>query len=247
MVFGEPLNPKERVLWFNRSLAARWHVSVSIVRDGQDPELVIEFETAAAGFTFPATLPITLPMQPGYVRKIFPLNDISHGVQFTELRYRIVSDIGNFAMRRAVAQGFLDTLRLHSEVKTMATKKKKKAASRPKVPEAATVPALTAPSEMARPEYEPMSLNDFRNWMSKAYELQLKYAPALTETQRHAQDVLFRNMARLQREQGPQHAAVANQLLGQYNPEFRAQYGAQQAGLNTLGANVGRELGTDSI
>ena len=125
----------------------------------------------------------------------------------------------------------------------MATKKKKKAASRPKVPEAQMVPSMTAPSEMARPEYEPMSLNDFSNWMNKAYELQLKYAPALTETQRHAQDVLFRNMASLQREQGPLHAATANQLLGQYNPEFRSQYGAQQAGLNTLGANVGRELG----
>ena len=125
----------------------------------------------------------------------------------------------------------------------MATKKKKKTASRPSVPEAQQVPSMTAPSEMARPEYEPMSLNDFSNWMNKAYELQLKYAPAVTEAQRYAQDVLFRNMASLQREQGPQHAAVANQLLGQYNPEFRAQYGAQQAGLNTLGANVGRELG----
>ena len=125
----------------------------------------------------------------------------------------------------------------------MATKKKKKAASRPKVPEAGKVPDLTAPSEMARPEYEPMSLNDFGNWMNKAYQLQLQYAPAVTETQRQAQDVLFRNMSALQREQGPQHAAVANQLLGQYNPEFRQQYGAQQAGINTLGANVGRELG----
>ena len=123
----------------------------------------------------------------------------------------------------------------------MATKKKK-AASRPKVPEAQRVPALTAPSEMARPEYEPMSLNDFSNWMNKAYELQLKYAPALTETQRHAQDVLFRNMASLQREQGPLHAATANQLLGQYNPEFRQQYQAQQGALGLLGQNVTREL-----
>ena len=110
MVFGEPLNPKSGFYGSIEVLQQDGTVSVSIVRDGQDPELVMEFETAAAGFTFPTTFPITLPMQPGYVSKTFPLNDITHGVQFTELRYRIVSDSGNFAMRRAVAQAFLDTL-----------------------------------------------------------------------------------------------------------------------------------------
>jgi hypothetical protein len=124
----------------------------------------------------------------------------------------------------------------------MATKKSKKSAKRPKVPEAERVPALTAPSEMKRPEYEPMSLNDFQNWMNTAYNLQLRRFPEVLATQKQAQSELFRNMASLQREQGPQHAAIANQLLGQYNPEFRQQYGAQQADINTLGQNVKGEL-----
>ena len=80
------------------------------MRDGNDPELVSAFTVDPTGFTLPALFPITLPIQPGYVTQIFPLNNISHGVQFTELRYRIVSNSGNFSMRRAVAQGFLDTL-----------------------------------------------------------------------------------------------------------------------------------------
>ena len=126
----------------------------------------------------------------------------------------------------------------------MATKKKKKSTfKRPSPPEAQMVPGLKEPSEMARPEYEPMSLNDFSNWMNKAYDIQLARFPQVLDTQKQAQSELFRNMGALQREQGPQHAALANQLLGQYNPEFRASYGQQQADLGTLGTNVRNELG----
>ena len=124
----------------------------------------------------------------------------------------------------------------------MAKKKKTSAAKRPSVPEAGTVPAMTAPSEMARPEYEPMSLNDFKNYMDMAYRTQLGYAPQVIDTQRQAQDVLFRNMSALQREQGPLTASVANTLLSQYDPQFRESYNKQQADIGGLGATVGREL-----
>ena len=100
----------------------------------------------------------------------------------------------------------------------MASKKKKKKDSQPKVPSAQAVPALTGPSEMARPEYEPMSLNDFQNWMNTAYDLQLRRFPEVLATQKQAQAELFRQMGDLQREQGPITAGVANQLMQQYNP-----------------------------
>ena len=110
MIFGEPLNPKSGFYGSIEALQQNGSVSISIVRDGNDPELVLEFTIDPTGFTLPALFPITLPVQPGYVSKNFPLNDISHGVQFNELRYKIVSDAGAFSMRRAVAQAFLDTL-----------------------------------------------------------------------------------------------------------------------------------------
>ena len=110
MIFGEPLNLKSGFYGSIEVLQQNGSVSISIVRDGNDPELVSAFTVDPTGFTLPALFPITLPIQPGYVTQIFPLNNISHGVQFTELRYRIVSNSGNFSMRRAVAQGFLDTL-----------------------------------------------------------------------------------------------------------------------------------------
>lgn len=107
MVFGEPLNPKSGFYGSIEVLQQSGAYSISIVRDGNDPEFIQAFEIATAGFTLPATLPITLPVQAGYEKQTFPLNHLG---QFTELRYRIVSDSGAFAMRRAVAQSFLDTL-----------------------------------------------------------------------------------------------------------------------------------------
>ena len=107
MIFGEPLNPKSGFYGSIEVLQQSGTYSISIVRDGNDPEFIEAYEVETAGFTLPATLPITLPMQAGYEKKTFPLN---HKGQFTELRYRIESDSGAFAMRRAVAQGFLDTL-----------------------------------------------------------------------------------------------------------------------------------------
>ena len=37
---------------------------------------------------------------------------------------------------------------------------------------------------MARPEYEPMSLNDFKNYMDMAYRTQLAWAPQVADMQR---------------------------------------------------------------
>ena len=88
----------------------------------------------------------------------------------------------------------------------MAKKKKKSEARRPEVPEAGTVPALTAPSEMARPEYEPMSLNDFKNYMDMAYRTQLAWAPQVAD---------------MQRAEGARFATTANQLMQAYDPQFR--------------------------
>ena len=107
MVFGEPLNPKSGFYGSIEVLQQSGRVLVSIVRDGNDPEFITEFEIETSGFTLPATFPLFLPEQPGYMTRNFPLH---HKAQFTELRYRIVSESGNFSMRRAVAQGFLDTL-----------------------------------------------------------------------------------------------------------------------------------------
>ena len=109
----------------------------------------------------------------------------------------------------------------------MAKKKKKSEARRPEVPEAGTVPTLTAPSEMARPEYEPMSLNDFKNYMDMAYRTQLAWAP---------------QVAAMQRAEAGQFAGTANQLLGQYSPEFRGRYAQQSKDIGTLGRNVRGEL-----
>ena len=117
-------------------------------------------------------------------------------------------------------------------------KKKKKAASRPEVPHV----ELAAPTEMGEPRYEPMSVEDFEKFTRKAYELQLGYAPQVTEAQRQAQDILFRNMSALQREQGPYHAAKSYELLNAYNPQFIESYQRQRNDLNMLERNVRGEL-----
>ena len=111
----------------------------------------------------------------------------------------------------------------------MAKKKKKSEARRPEVPEAQQVPTLREPSEMARPEYEPMSLNDFSNWMNRAYDIQLARAPEI---------------AAMQRAQAGQFAGTANQLLQQYDPRFRQTYKALGARVNQ-GLRAGYELGPD--
>ena len=111
----------------------------------------------------------------------------------------------------------------------MAKKKKKSEAKRPSVPEAQQVPTLREPSEMARPEYEPMSLNDFSNWMNRAYDIQLARAPEI---------------AAMQRAQAGQFAGTANQLLQQYDPRFRQTYKALGARVNQ-GLRAGYELGPD--
>jgi hypothetical protein len=127
----------------------------------------------------------------------------------------------------------------------MASKKKKKD-PQPKVPNYQNIDtaSLKQPTEAARPEYEPMSLNDFSNWMNKAYQLQLQYAPAVTETQRQAQSTLFNNMAALQQAQAPNYAATASNLMNQYDPEFLQNY--RQLGSKVMGdlATAGQP-GTD--
>lgn len=110
MIFGEALNPKSGFYGSIEVLQRSGSVSVEIVRDGNDPESVLEFEIETVVFTLPAIFPLILPEQPGYQTRTFPLNDITKRVQFTELRYRIVSESGAFSMRKAVAQCFLDTM-----------------------------------------------------------------------------------------------------------------------------------------
>ena len=90
MTFNEPLNPKSG--WYGSVdvLQRSGSTSVEIIRDGNPPEFVLEFEIDTAGFTLPAIFPLFLPRQPGYATKIFPLNDITRGTQFTEIRYRII-------------------------------------------------------------------------------------------------------------------------------------------------------------
>lgn len=125
----------------------------------------------------------------------------------------------------------------------MASKKKsKKKDSQPEVPSAQAVPTLTAPSAAPEQKYEPMSLNDFQNWMNTAYDVQLKRAPEVIASQKQAQEELYRSMGALQREQGPITAGVANKLMQQYNPEFRQMYNYQGAALGALGKSVSNEL-----
>ena len=109
MTFAEQLNPKSGLYGSVDVLQRSGTTSISVIRDGNDPEFVLEFEVDTVGFTLPAVFPLFLPRQPGYVTKNFPLNDITKRIQFTEIRYKIVSQSGDFAMRRAVAQAFLDT------------------------------------------------------------------------------------------------------------------------------------------
>lgn len=117
----------------------------------------------------------------------------------------------------------------------MADKKKKSsAAKRPTVPEAQQVPALTAPTPMEAPKYEPMSVDDFIRFMNAGYDVQLARAP---------------EVAAMQRAQAPYFAQTASQLLNQYNPRFRRAYGALgnriMEGLAAgyeLGPGLGREV-----
>ena len=111
----------------------------------------------------------------------------------------------------------------------MAKKKKQSAARRPEVPEAGTVPTLREPSEMARPEYEPMSLNDFKNYMDMAYRTQLAWAPQVAD---------------MQRAEGARFATTAHQLMQAYDPQFKQTYGALGKRINQ-GLRAGYELGPD--
>ena len=74
-------------------------------------------------------------------------------------------------------------------------------------------------------------------------EMQLRYAPQMTEAQRQNQTVLFQNMANLKRAEAPNIAAAEQQILDTYAPQFRQDYAKQQQRLDVYQADIDRLRG----
>lgn len=83
--------------------------SISMIRDGHNPELIGTWTFAPEGYTLPVALPFQLPPDPQFVRKTLPL--FNHD-DFTELKFRLTSDSGALTLRRITAQAFLNTVNL---------------------------------------------------------------------------------------------------------------------------------------
>jgi hypothetical protein len=84
-------------------------VSISIIRDGHNPELIGSYEFFPTGATLPVALDFQLPVDPDFIRKSLPLFDHD---DFTELKFRLISDSGALTLRRITCQAFLNTVNL---------------------------------------------------------------------------------------------------------------------------------------
>src|SRR5262245_19460175 len=114
----------------------------------------------------------------------------------------------------------------------MASSKSKKS-KKPSIPE-------MAPPDMV---YKPMTADEMADMWSKFMVLQQEWAPALRQNQKEAQELLYRSMSDLQREQAPQFAAKAWELMNTYMPSYTMSYEQLGADLrNQLSAGVPQQF-----
>jgi hypothetical protein len=84
-------------------------LSIAIIRDVHNPELIGSWEFFPTGATLPVALDFQLPLDPDFIKKSLPLFDHD---DFTELKFRLISDSGGLTLRRITCQAFLNTVNL---------------------------------------------------------------------------------------------------------------------------------------
>ena len=124
---------------------------------------------------------------------------------------------------------------------------KGKNTSIPDVPEAMMVPSLTPPEMKFEPTmaFQPMSQTDIVGGWGDMMEAQQAWFPYMLRNQLIAQDRLYSQMGELQREQAPQFAQTAWDMMQQYAPGFQQSYdllGQQLRAQLAAGGGVPKEF-----
>ena len=125
--------------------------------------------------------------------------------------------------------------------------KSKSNTSIPEVPDAFMVPSLREPEMKYEPvmTYKPLTEEEIIGQWGRLMEAQQQWFPHMLQNQLQAQSDLYRNMSMLQREQAPQFAQTAYEMMNRYAPGFTQSYdqlGAQLRAQMAQGGGVAPEF-----